>query len=115
MNLGILTANWFTCGTDFKEISICAKGLGHFKFKVDVIDHSQYIILVAPLGKLLPIDDSNLLNSIMPKVVEYQFVESESKYQSYTIPKGEKRNNVTFYFSESSYINIANCKHIDSP
>lgn len=83
VTLGILTANWFTCGVSMENISLCAKGEGHFGFKKDIAINSNYLILIAPLGKLLPLDDENILNKLVPK-------EPDQQYCSYTIPPDKK-------------------------
>jgi hypothetical protein len=80
VTLGILTANWFICGADFKTIALCAKGEGHAEFKKSVMNHSHYIILLSPMGKLLPMDDHKFLNIIFSK-------DTEEQYKSIEIPK----------------------------
>ncbi|RLB77083.1 MAG: hypothetical protein DRH24_16820 [Deltaproteobacteria bacterium] len=79
ITLAILTANWFTCGMGFEKISITAKGEGHFDFKADVAKNSHYILLVSPLGKLLPIQSDQLLNDLVPE-------DPDLTYQSFVIP-----------------------------
>lgn len=79
ITLGVLTANWFACGMGFEKIAITAKGEGHFDFKVNVINNSHYIILVSPLGKLLPIQSDQPLNELVPE-------EPELQYKSFVIP-----------------------------
>ncbi len=83
ITLSILTANWFTCGVDFKKIALCAKGEGHFKFKEDITIHCHYIIIISPLGKLLPLDDFTFLNKLVPK-------DPEQEYKAFTIPQDKR-------------------------
>lgn len=82
--LGIITANWFIGGFDLKKIYVCARGEGHFKFKKDIIENSDYIILVSPLGKILPIDSVIKLKNLIPK-------NSKSEYESFPIPIEKKQ------------------------
>lgn len=83
ITLSILTANWFICGEDYRKIALCAKGEGHFDFKKDIITNSHYIILVSPLGKLLPMDKVETLNELVP-------TETGEQYCSFTIPNDKK-------------------------
>jgi hypothetical protein len=85
VTIGVLTANWFIVGTNLDEISICARGIGHMDFKKTVSDNCQHRILVAPLGKILPIQNVETLNEILATVD----VEAES-YKSYVIPEGQR-------------------------
>jgi len=78
VTIGVLTANWFLGGPFLNEIAICARGEGHFDFKTEIIENSDYLIFVAPLGKILRINDIKVLNSILP-------TDSE-EYRHYTIP-----------------------------
>ena len=85
ITLGVLTANWFTCGMGFENLAITAKGEGHFDFKVNVLNNSHYVIMISPLGKLLPIQSENILNELVSE-------EPNIEYQSFVIPQ-EKANN----------------------
>jgi hypothetical protein len=73
ISIGILTANWFCCGMGYKNISICAKGEGHLEFKENVEENCHYIVLMSPLGKLLPQENETLLNELIPKDPEEQY------------------------------------------
>ncbi len=80
LTVSVITANWVLAGRHLDEISICAKGRGHFAFKKDLIDHSDYIIVMAPLGKILRVDETDSLDEA-----------SQGPYKAYPFPK-EKRN-----------------------
>ena len=80
ISIGIITANWFLAGISMDRLSICGKGEGHLEFKQSLVDHCHYIVLLTPLGKLLPIDKIENLNEILNK-----------DYKAFEIPE-EKRN-----------------------
>ncbi len=82
VTLGILTANWFLAGAGYNRISICARGSGHLRFKTEVSEHSQYRILVAPLGKILHLSDVEHLNDLLKD-------QEGSDYGTYELPAGE--------------------------
>ncbi|MCP4113875.1 MAG: hypothetical protein GY737_00440 [Desulfobacteraceae bacterium] len=103
VTIGIITANWFLAGMGLKNLSICAKGVGHFKFKKNVIDNSDYVILISPLGKILPQEDENVLNKIVPKHLD-------EKYESYLIPKSKRNKSylLTSYRPKNTLSPLAN-------
>ncbi|MGB2805708.1 MAG: hypothetical protein WBD64_12530 [Candidatus Zixiibacteriota bacterium] len=76
----VVTANWLLGGRGHDSVQICARGEGHFNFKVDIIKNSQYVVVVAPLGKMLPLDHVGPLNALIT-----------DKYEAYELPH-EKRN-----------------------
>lgn len=80
--IGIITANWIIGGTGLQEMQICARGEGHFDFKVMLIENCLYVIVVAPLGKILPLAKVDELNGFISKY--------EQKYQAYKIPENLK-------------------------
>ncbi len=82
ITMGVLTANWLTCGNAFKKISIVAKGDGHLDFKSDVIANSHYLFILSPLGKLLPLDDYAVLNELVK--------EGDGSYRAVTVPDEKK-------------------------
>lgn len=63
------------------------RGEGHFEFKRIVFEHSDYAVLVAPLGKILHRDDVAWLNGIIPQ-------QPAEKYRDYRIP--DKRRDKTY-------------------
>lgn len=81
--IGVITANWFLIGSNCEKVALCARGLGHMDFKQSVIEHSDIIILVSPLGKILPVDDVKILNSII------QTTDGDT-YNTYYIPENYK-------------------------
>ncbi|MCD4789125.1 MAG: hypothetical protein K8R37_03920 [Bacteroidales bacterium] len=83
LTLSILTSNWFLVGEDYQTISICARGEGHFEFKQSVINNSDQIILISPLGKILPLDNENELNCLLPDT-------EEKDYQALKLPTESK-------------------------
>jgi len=87
ITLSILTANWFLAGNGLDRISICARGLGHLEFKTNVSEHSDYKILVSPLGKLLRLNDVNELNELLKGY-------EDDVYRSHLISDSQK--NTTF-------------------
>ena len=63
--IGIVTANWFHITRDYSTISLYASGRGHYTFKKELIDNiCDLVILISPLGKLLPLEDINELNEL---------------------------------------------------
>lgn len=83
VTVGIVTSNWFTCRMGFDRLSVTAKGAGHLAFKKKVIDHSDYVIIVSPLGKLLPLESHDLLNKLAPE-------DDGEQYESFTLPDSRK-------------------------
>ena len=65
LTIGIITANWFLINSDYSTISLCASGRGHYEFKKELIDNCDHIILISPLGKLLPLNDVTFLNNLV--------------------------------------------------
>lgn len=65
ITIGVLTANWFLVGAGLDRISLCARGRGHHDFKRFVVENSHYVLLVAPLGKILPLNSVDELNSLI--------------------------------------------------
>lgn len=82
INLSIITGNWIMASNGLKELSICAKGRGHPEFKRELIEKSDYLLVVAPLGKILRINNIETLNDITP--------EKEKDYESISIPLSKK-------------------------
>lgn len=83
ITLSVITSNWLLTGEDFKNISICARGEGHFNFKRSVIENSDYLILLAPLGKMLPLNNLTILHDILKDA-------QDKEYEDYTIPTSKK-------------------------
>ncbi|UCC30533.1 MAG: hypothetical protein JSU86_20330 [Phycisphaerales bacterium] len=86
VTIGVLAANWFLGGLGLDQLSFCARGEGHFSFEEKVFEHSNYVVFVTPLGKILRIDDETQLNktSLIPG----------DDYRAYPIP--ESRKNSTY-------------------
>lgn len=85
ISVAIVTANWILGGLSFDNISLCAKGDGHYEFKVSIIENSKYVIVVTPLGKILGLESVDKLNSLLPK-------NPKEEYRTYTIKGNNKRN-----------------------
>jgi len=83
LTLGVLTSNWFIVGREYDNISLCARGKGHFDFKKKVEELSDYVVLISPLGKILPLRDVEQLN---------KYISGDDKYRAFLISE-EKRNN----------------------
>ena len=80
VTIGVLTANWFLMRRGLDRISLCARRRGHHEFKEFVASHSDYIVLVAPLGKLLPLSEIDELNEIIRgHGEEYSTITPENK------------------------------------
>src|SRR5258705_111667 len=60
--IGIVTSNWFKGGAALETLSFAVKGKGHRDFKEKVMEISDFLIVVSPLGKILKIDDFTLLD-----------------------------------------------------
>ncbi|MBK9316465.1 MAG: hypothetical protein IPM55_19810 [Acidobacteria bacterium] len=95
--ISIITANWFTVKRNCTEIALLARGHGHMDFKKSVCENSDIILLVAPLGKILPINNVKILNDILKKY------ESDT-YQDYVIPCDRK--NMTYLITTQRPINV---------
>ncbi len=87
ISIGIITSNWFLCHRSLDKLHICDRGRGHMPFKKILVDHCDYIILVTPLGKLLPMNGIDTLNSVLKN----EHKDSDSLYREFEIPL-EKRN-----------------------
>jgi hypothetical protein len=79
--ISIITANWVLGGPGLDSLQLCARGRGHLEFKEKLVEHSDYVILVAPLAKLLRVDDVQVLNNLT----------AEADYRSYPLPKEKKK------------------------
>lgn len=58
LSIGVITANWVLMGRTLDELQICARGEGHLDFKKSIVENCDYLLVVAPLGKLFPLDDA---------------------------------------------------------
>lgn len=67
VSIGILTANWFIGGADLRNLSLCAKGEGHFEYKESILDNCRYVVFVSPLGKILRFESVEKLNALLKK------------------------------------------------
>ena len=84
VTVAILTANWFLGTPGLDDLALCARGEGHFEFKKNVCDHSDFVILLAPLGKVLCLSDVQELNDMLP------IVQPNDAYRSYRLPADRK-------------------------
>jgi len=89
INVSVITANWFLGGADLRNLQICAKGEGHFRFKKQLIDNSQYIVVISPLGKILRIENVDELYALLP---DPKPKDEKNKYKSYPIDGDNKRD-----------------------
>lgn len=83
VTIGLVTANWLLMDRDLEQVQLCARGRGHLSFKKSVCANADFIVLVAPLGKLLRLRTADELNGILRQ---------EQRYQTHPLPHG-KRNN----------------------
>jgi hypothetical protein len=103
VSIGVLTANWFVAGLGLDQLALCARGKGHFEFKKSIIENADYIILVAPLGKLLPIGGVKQLDKLIQ--------DRDGAYSAYVIPD-EKKARVHLLTSFRSPDSISPLVHI---
>ncbi|MFH2065645.1 MAG: hypothetical protein ABIK15_10650 [Pseudomonadota bacterium] len=96
ISLSVVYANWFLMDPSYKRLSIAVKGRSEYEFKKDLIDNSNYLIIVCPLGKILRIDDTDELNRIMPHS------QSNDKFFSCTLPTDNKNTFLLTTFRPSS-------------
>jgi hypothetical protein len=82
ISIGIITANWFLAGSSMDRLCICGKGEGHLEFKQSLVDNCHYLVIMTPLGKLLPIDDIRYFNRTLGK--DYQVFEISDKKRNQT-------------------------------
>ncbi|MCK4763769.1 MAG: hypothetical protein KAW12_16325 [Candidatus Aminicenantes bacterium] len=80
-NVCVLTANWFLLRKGLRRIAICARGPGHMDFKKNLFENCNFTFLLAPLGKLLPLDTLGDLNDLLP--------DKEDKYECFELPKNK--------------------------
>jgi hypothetical protein len=78
-SIGIITANWLLLGHGYDRLSLCARGRGHLPFKQAIAETADIVLVVAPLGKLLAMDNSDI------KDLNNWLKESEFK-DSYPVP-----------------------------
>jgi hypothetical protein len=83
ITVGIITANWLICGLGLDKLQICARGEGHYDFKEKLVSFCEYIIVLAPLGKIIPKQNVKEFNKIID--------DDERSYNAFLIPE-EKRN-----------------------
>ncbi len=87
VTLSIITASWLLGNRRLDELQVCARGEGHFQFKVALMENSEYLVVLAPLGKLLRIDNVKDLNDIIDR-----------NYKAFKLPS-ERRNSIRFLTS----------------
>ncbi|MCA1703002.1 MAG: hypothetical protein LC808_06905, partial [Actinobacteria bacterium] len=97
--IGIVTGNWILGGRDLTSLAICARGRSHLEFKRAVVEMSDQIIVVSPLGKILALADVDDLNRIAKDSDHPQ-----DRYESIALPADKESNPilVTTYRSEGS-------------
>ena len=101
-NFCILTANWFIVRKGLKRIAICARGSGHMAFKKNLVKNCDLIYLLAPLGKLIPLESLKALNDLLP--------DKEDLYEYFEIPESKRDNTflITSYRPTGSISPLAN-------
>ena len=82
VTVGVVTGNWILGGNQLTRLTICAKGRGHLEFKEEVVENVDYLVVVAPLGKILRLGDAASLNALLPK--------DEGSYKPIVIPPEKK-------------------------
>lgn len=78
INIGVVTSNWFKGQAGMHELTLLVRGEGHRDFKEKIINNADHLIIVTPLGKILKIDDTTILNNHLP--------EDYGKYHEIKIP-----------------------------
>lgn len=79
--ISVITANWLLAGHGFDCLQLCSRGRGHLEFKRMLIENSDYVIVVAPLPKVLRVDDVKRLNEL---------IDEQDGFQAFCLPL-EKR------------------------
>jgi hypothetical protein len=81
VTISIVTSNWILGGPGLTDLTLCAKGRGHPEFKKALIELSDYVIVVTPLGKILKLRDAHELNTLVRPADPYQpiFIENIPK------------------------------------
>lgn len=79
--ISVVTANWIVANNQLSTIKLCARGQGHLNFKKEVVQHSDYTFVVAPLTKIIKVENMDTLNNIVPY---------EDEYKDYAIPVTKK-------------------------
>lgn len=87
VTVGVLTANWLLLGHGRDNIAICARGRGHREFKEQVKKCSDRLVVIAPLGKILALDDVKELNELQP---EEKALAAEGGWEYEAISLGQK-------------------------
>ncbi len=72
VNISIVTSNWVLGGDNLQELTLCAKGRGHHEFKKALIELSDYVIVITPLGKILKLGKTSDLNAITEGEEDYK-------------------------------------------
>jgi hypothetical protein len=62
--IAVVTGNWILGGEDLTDISLCARGKAHVDFKRSVVELADYVVVVAPLGKITSLREVEDLNRI---------------------------------------------------
>lgn len=81
--VGIITANWLLVTEVYNRVFICARGRGHYEFKEKLVEISNKIIIVAPLGKILKLDSVEELNEVLEE-------DEEERYRGFEIAPGRR-------------------------
>lgn len=101
LTLTITTASWFMGGIDLKNIEICVRGDFHYQNKNDLINNSNYVILITPLARLTRLNDINRLNDLIPD-------HGENPYSILPIDHRRKIHLLTSFRSQSSLSPLVN-------
>lgn len=86
VNIGVVTGNWILGGSQLTKLTLCAKGRGHPEFKEEVVDNCDFLIVVAPLAKILKLDRVANLNELLPR--------EDGSYQPIVIPREKKMRTI---------------------
>lgn len=102
--IGIITANWLLVGAAYDKLIFCSTEQGHLDFKRLLAEMSDELIVTAPLGKLLTLDTTAELNTIL-RLKE----EGKPEYEGFEINSLAKRRKdnttlLTTYRSKSNSI-----------
>jgi len=120
VKIGIVTSNWIIGGAQLTGLTLCAKGRGHYEFKKALVELCEYIIVVAPLGKILKLENVEELNKIVGD--DYETIPLTKVAGNENISTTKDRNKVFLFttFRDRSTssplndhsINLANASHM---
>jgi len=85
--VGLITSNWFLVGESYNKLIFCSSEKKHLDYKRKLAEISDFLIIVTPLGKLLSLDSTETLNTIL-KLKEDGYPE----YDWFDLTNFDKRN-----------------------